>query len=259
MKQNNVMSGWIKTLFLYGVIGFMAYTTWHAVMRATADPLLAGLSLFLFDGGAYAGYRMLVGEAEGAPQRSAAQVVLWTDFLLAAAMVAGALEILPAVAIKYIMLCSAGFNGWALYFYETHKPETLEQMQEQDERDSLVEAARRNRKKLHRESMRQADANIAKEAIQLGALLSLRATSILKYEMRLPMTENEQKAFENDIIDAQALPVPEPIPAQSLGFMDYIKTFFTRRRHTTPQGTASTQDNQSTSSSDQDNSQLPSP
>jgi hypothetical protein len=243
MNRKDVLSGWIKNLFLYGVIGFMAYTTWNAVMLATENVVLASLSLFLFDGGAYAGYRMLVGDAEGAPQRSAAQVVLWADFLLAGAMVAGALEILPPNTIRYVMLVSAVFNGWALYYYETHRPETLEQMQEQDEKDSITEAARNNRKKLHREAMRQADANISRQAIQLGTLLSLRATSQLKFDMRLPMTEDERKAFEDDIIDVQALPAPADMPIQQqLGFVDFLKGLFTRGPRMPLQNTHSQQD-----------------
>src|SRR5687768_1720320 len=120
MYNKIVSSGWIKTAFLLGVLGFMGYTTYHAVYSATSDTVIAWLSLFLFDAGAFASYRMYIGDAEGAPQRTAAKWLLWVDFLLAAAMVAGALEIMPPDAIKYIVFISAGINGAALYFYETH-------------------------------------------------------------------------------------------------------------------------------------------
>jgi hypothetical protein len=256
-QNKNIMSGWVKTLFLYGVIGFMAYTTWHAVYLATNNKILATLSLFLFDGGAYAGYKMLVGDAEGAPQRSAAQIVLWADFALAAAMVAGALEILPANTIKYVMLASAAFNGWALYYYETHQPETIEQMLEQDEADDLAEAARRNRRKLHREAMRQADGNISRQAVQLGTLLSLRATSMLKYEMRLPMTQDEQAVFEGEIIDTNALPAPvETSSAPTMGLLEYLKTFFTQGQRNMRYALPSKQEDHSGSSNDQDDPQI---
>ena len=72
MYNKIVSSGWIKTAFLLGVLGFMGYTTYHAVYSATSDTVIAWLSLFLFDAGAFASYRMYIGDAEGAPQRTAA-------------------------------------------------------------------------------------------------------------------------------------------------------------------------------------------
>jgi hypothetical protein len=243
--NKNVFAGLIKTVFLYGVIGFMGYMTWHAVYNAMGDPWVSWLSLFLFDGGAYSGYKMLTGDAGGQHQRTAAKIILWCDFLLAAAMVAGALDILPTQTIRVVMLLSAGFNGWALYYYETHTPEYMEQAQDQDESDELTEAARRNRKKLHREAVRQADANISRQAIQLGNLLSLRATSMLKYEMRLPMTDAERNAFEGEVIDAETLPAPADVPptaGQVAGLWEAVQTFFTGRRRNTRRATPSTLD-----------------
>jgi hypothetical protein len=247
--MNKVSSNWIKTIFLYGVIGFMGYMTYTAVMMALGNRVVALLSIFLFDGGAYSGYQMYVGNAEGAHQRHAARVILWIDFLLAGFMVAGGLTLLPSHTILYVMLTSAVFNGGVLYYYETHKPETMAQMQEQDEQDLMAEAAAKSRKKLHKEAMRQANVNISKQAIRLGNLMSLRATAQLKYDMRLPMTEQELKAFREDAIDAEVaeLPAPDGMP-QQFGFWEYLKTFFTRKLHTTLQGMLSQPEEPSPSS-----------
>jgi hypothetical protein len=242
--MNKVGSNWIKTIFLYGVIGFMGYMTYSAVILALpGNQLAAVLSIFLFDGGAYAGYKMFTGDAEGAHQRHAARVILWIDFVLAGFMVAGGLTLLPPHSILYVMLISAVFNGGVLYYYETHQPETLSQMQEQDEQDALIIAAARNRKKLHKEALRQADVKISKQAGPLGNLMALRATAQLKYEMRLPMTEQEMKAFKEDVIDAEVaeLPAPADMP-QAFGFWEYLKTFFTQKLRTMLPSTQLSQD-----------------
>lgn len=242
--MNKVSSQWIKAIFMLGVIGFMGYMTYSAVMIATGNRLTAFLSIFLFDGGAYSGYQMYVGNAEGAHQRHAARVILWIDFILAAFMVAGGLTLLPPHSILFVMLASAAFNGGVLYYYETHDPETLEQAQEQDERDALALAATKNRKKLHKEAMRQADNNIMRQASALGALLSLRATAQLKYDMRLPMTETELKAWNEDVIEAEeipaaALPAPAAQPSRA---WDFLSRFFGRGQRTMQHATPSQQD-----------------
>jgi hypothetical protein len=240
--QKDVISGWIKGIFMFGVVGFMAYTTWHAVYNATADKWLATLSLFLFDGGAFSGYRMLVGDAGGSHQRASAQSILWIDFVLAAAMVAGALDLLPANAISVIILLSAGFNGWATYYYHTHDPKTLEQMELQNEDDAKVDAVRTNRKMLFDESMRQARAEISRQSRSLGTLMALRAQAELKNAMHLPMTEDEISAWNENIIDVKALPAPADIPVQTLGFTDFLKGLFTRGQRMPLQNTPSKQD-----------------
>jgi hypothetical protein len=237
--NKKVSSEWIKTIFLYGVIGFMGYVTFSAVMKATGDYILAGLSLFLFDGGAYAGYQMLTGHAEGAHQRTTAKAVLWTDFLLAGFMVAGGLDLIPGLTVRVVMLISAVINGGFLYYYETHSPDTLEDAQEQDEADAQTLAAARNRRKLYKQAIKRADMNIAHQAPALGDLMALRAQAELKNAMRLPMTAKELKAWNEDVIEAEEIPaLPDYAQPQPLGFWELIKGFFTRGQrmpsHVTP-------------------------
>jgi hypothetical protein len=245
MYNKIVSSQWIKSAFLLGVAGMLGYTTWTAVHKATGDPILSWLSLFLFDIGAFCSYRMYVGDAEGAPQRTVAKWLMWLDAGLAAAMAGGALELLPAVSIRYIVWISAGVNLFALYSYETHTPALLLQFQAQDEQDLQAQAAQRNRRELFNHSMRQADANIRRQAPAMGALMALRAQAELKYQMNLPMTQDELAAWNEDVIDAEALPRPAELPAPARGglsFWDFLSRTFGRARHTERPGTPSPQD-----------------
>lgn len=258
MNQKNVYAGWILGIFFLGVAALMAYTTWHAVYNGTQDKVMAWLSLFVFDAGAYAGYMMLIGNAKGAEQRAAAQVVLWVDFALAAAMVGGALDKLPTGAIGYIVWISIAFNLLAVYYYKTHSPETMKQMQAQDEDDAKETFLREQRKILFEESSKQAKLNLQRQARNLGALWAIRTQIDFKRALDMPLEQYEQDVFDKDVIDLKALPVPDtsdmPIQ-QSFGFADLLKSFFTRRQRMPLQNTHSKQDTSLPSDQPQGNPQ----
>jgi hypothetical protein len=239
MNQKSVLSDWIRKIFMAGVLGFMSYNTWHAIAKVQPDEVwMAWLGMFLFDFGAFAGYQMLIGEASGSQQRQTAKTILWGDFILAVGMVAGKLNLLTPAWISYLLLGAAAFNTWALYYYDTHRPEIIERSERQDEEDAQTDAARANRKMLFEESMKQANMTVLRESKPLGALMALRATARLKHGMGLPMTELELSAWNDDVIDAKALPVLDDnaTPVQNLGFGDFLKSFFTRNWRTTQQG-----------------------
>jgi hypothetical protein len=235
-NQSNVYASWALAIFFLGVTALMGYTTWHAVFNATHDPIMSWLSLFVFDAGAFAGYQMVVGNAKGAEQRASAQAILWIDFALAAAMVGGALDKLPTGTIGYVVWVSVAFNALALYYYKTHSLEVMKKMQDQDEEDSKEAFIRLQRKTLFEEASKQAKANLRREARELGALWAFRTQIDFKLGLDMPLNEDERKVFDNDVIDAKALPVPADMPIeQPLGFLELLKGLFTRGLHTPSQ------------------------
>jgi hypothetical protein len=266
--NKSTLSTWIGNAFIYGVLIFMGALTYRGVHAATGDMLISALSIALFDGGAYAGYRLLIGHAQGDEQRTAAQTILVIDFLLACGMVAGGLFLIPSTTVLWIMLGSAVFNGGMGYFYKTHDPEVLQDAKEREIEDAefenhmseLKEHVRRQRE-LYRIAQQQARITLEREGQILGAALAKRATARIKNRMRLVMSDAERKALEADVIEAKAEDVPQlPAPADNY-IPGWVQSFFgwLRGGQRSPQSTEPTTTTASSDSNSDEPPQDPNP
>jgi hypothetical protein len=241
--QRKIVSNGIVDAFVYGIFIFMGYMTWHSIYNVMGDKWMAWLGLLLFDGGAYAGYHMWTGASTSSQQVIAGKAILIADFIMAGGMIAGRLDILNPEQIRYLMLIATVINGAFLYYFKVSSAEVIEHMLEQEQKHEEDDNERKRVRNLHREAARQADAMVERQAIPMGTLMALRAAARLKYRLQLPMTEDEAKAFQGEVIDAESIPVPSlPSPTpMTLGFWDFWKSFFTRNLHTTQQGMQSQQ------------------
>ena len=107
-------------------------------------------------------------------------------------------EIPPALAMAVIygVIGATLANLAAIYIFHVTDPATMEDIE-----TAILEDT------LQAEAMKQAQANIERQAQQLGAILAARATGKLKYRLALPMAENES----TEVINAKAADLtPQP-------------------------------------------------
>jgi hypothetical protein len=223
----------VKFLFMYAVLIFMALLTYRGAYAATGDPLVSLLALALFDGGAYAGYMIYKGHAQGEAQRAAAVTMIVVDFALAVGMIAGTLLLIPHNAVLWILLGAACFNGSALYFYHLNEPDLIQQIKENEiedaEFDEHIQGLKRQvklQRELHRTAAHLAAFDIEKQAPLLAAVLSRRNVAQIKKRMRLALSENERKEIEGEVVDVKAEDLPQ-LPAPAGDYVpEIIKRFF---------------------------------
>ena len=186
-----------KIVFYLFVLAVAAWTASLTLSEMKAilpnDPLTPYFALALFDGGALAWLMAWLGHARGLMQRSISVIMLVLDLagvvLLSAGRLLGGgqtlIDIPPALAqaVIYGVIGATLANLAAIYIFHITDPETMEDIE-----TSILEDTLRD------ESIKQAQANIASQAQQLGAILAARATGKLKYRLNLPMGENESAA-----------------------------------------------------------------
>ena len=215
-------------LFVLAVAGWTASLT-LAEMKAILpnDPLTPYFALALFDGGALAWLMAWIGHARGIMQRSISVIMLVLDLagvvLLSAGRLLGGgqsmIDIPPALAqaVIYGVIGATLANLAAIYAFHITDPETMEEIE-----TSILEDTLRD------ESIKQAQAAIAAQAQQLGAILAARATGKLKYRLNLPMGENESAA----VIDVKSTDITDPQPVKVNPLTRWVMTAARKMKRT---------------------------
>lgn len=208
MKKLSATIG--KIVFYLFVLAVAAWTASLTLAEMKAilpnDPLTPYFALALFDGGALAWLAAWTGHARGLMQRSISVIMLVLDLAGVVLLSAGRLlgggqtmtEIPPALAMAVIygVIGATLANLAAIYIFHVTDPATMEDIE-----TAILEDT------LQAEAMKQAQANIERQAQQLGAILAARATGKLKYRLALPMAENES----TEVINAKAADLtPQP-------------------------------------------------
>lgn len=197
-------------IFVLGVLGWTASLTLAEVKEILpGDPVTHYFALFLFDGGAMVWFLVFIGQARGMMQRAVSLLMLVLDLagvviLSAGRILTGGQELTEVSAdlgalLVYTLIAATIINLIAAYVFHVSHPETLQQIELQT-LDDMIQA----------EALDQARANIENEVQTLAGVLAARATARLKYQLRLPM--NDQEARE--ILTDESAPAPLVIPAQ---------------------------------------------
>jgi hypothetical protein len=188
-------------------------------------------ALALFDGGALAWLSAFIYKAKGMQQRTTALLMTCLDLAGVLLMVAGRiftggqeLTDIPAglgQAVIYGLIGATLLNLAAVYYYHLNEPDTVEAIEAQSLEDELTE-----------EALRQARAQIKREAQALGFTLAARVTANIKYRMRLPMTPAERRQWDAKVIEGkvkdepaeapQYLPAPGQTPAARPAFLAWL-------------------------------------
>lgn len=186
-----------KIVFYLFVLAVAAWTASLTLAEVKAilpnDPLTPYFALALFDGGAIAWLAAWIGHARGMAQRSISVIMLLLDLagivLLSAGRLLGGGQTMTdipqalAQAVIYGVIGATLANLAAIYAFHITDPQTVEDIE-----TAILEDT------LQAEAMKQAQANIEREAQQLGAILAARATGKLKYRLALPMADSEAAA-----------------------------------------------------------------
>ncbi len=208
-----------KLTYVIGKIVFYAFVLVVALFTASltlaevkqilpGDNLTPLFALSLFDGGAIAWLLAFTGHAKGLIQRAISIIMLVVD-LLGVALLSSArlwtggqtLADAPEQIGNYVIWGIVGatlLNLAAIYIFHMTDPDVLEGTETGVLMDTLRD-----------EAMKQAQASIEQQAQQLGAVMAARATGLLKYNLRLPMSTDEAQ----HVIEAQARDVETKQPA----------------------------------------------
>ena len=161
------------------------------------DPIQPYIGLILTDVGALVWLMVFIGRAKGLVQRSIAILMLIVDLagviLLAAGGLLTAGQTLTDVpaqlgdALVWGLIGLTLLNLIAAYVFHLADPATAQEI----EFGVLSD-------KLEKEALNQARRNLEGEAQRLGAVLAARATARLKYDMRLPMNDDETARMLED-------------------------------------------------------------
>lgn len=181
------------------------------------DPLTPFFALALFDGGAVAWLLAWMGHARGLWQRGIALIMLVIDLLGVVLLAAARLftggqtmtetpETLGAVVVWGIIGATL-LNLAALYAFHIADPDVIAAI----ETGVMVDT-------LRDEALTQAKANMAADAQALGAIMAARATAQIKYNLRLPMSDQES-AQVVDGIAVNVTPTPQPAKAKTPGIV----------------------------------------
>lgn len=218
MLKDNPLAAWFAgvgfTLFLLAVLGWTASLT-LGVMEIVlpGNPIIKYFALALFDGGAFVWASVYIFKAKGTPQRGISLLMTVTDMAGVVLMVIGAIYLggqelttIPADLGNALILGTIAAtlaNFCAGYYYHLNDPDTRVKIALQEFNDVVFE-----------ESLRQAHADVKANAREHGAIMALGLMAQFKYDLGLPMTKAEKKALTEDVIDVQAVNVPElPYPA----------------------------------------------
>lgn len=197
-------------IFILAVAGWTASLTLAEVrVILPNDPITPYFALALFDGGALTWLLVFLGHAKGLPQRAISIMLLVLDLAGVVVLSAGrllmggqAMADIPqalGATMVYAVIGATIINLIAIYAFHIADPETMQQIELQT-LDDTIQA----------EAISQARANIESEVQQLAAVLAARATGRLKYQLRLPMTNQEQNEAMND----ERKPAPLVITAE---------------------------------------------
>ncbi len=245
-------------VFVALVIAWTANRTLDAVRSVIPNDSYAPyIALGLFDAGALGWLSAFLGHAKGT-QRTIAFWMTWASLAGIALMVAGALGLIDAEAIKLTLTGATVCNVFAAYAYHITSPANKEQIETQNLEDTL-----------EAEALQIARADIERQAKQLGRLMANRVTARIKYRLTLPMTEAERKEWKANTVegevkdieaDSPALPGPQAAPMTFTAWLKAIPFFGRGRRPQAPQSenepiTTSTSNGSGSEESTEDNSQ----
>jgi hypothetical protein len=161
------------------------------------DPIKPYIGLILTDIGALCWLLVFIGQAKGLGQRGVSIIMFVID--LAGVMLLSAYHLLnsgqtlaeiPAelgTAVIWGVIGLTLVNLLAAYVYHLMEPETWKSI----EFGVLTD-------RIQGEALKQAQRNIEAEAYKLGAIISARATADLKYQLRLPLNDNETTVLSQD-------------------------------------------------------------
>ena len=217
-NKENPLAGWFAgtffLLFLLGVLIWTASLTLGVIdIVLPRNPIFKYFALTLFDGGALTWAAVYIHKAKGTPQRGVALLMTGLDLLGVVLMVIGAVYLsgqqltsVPAgvggAMVNGVILATIA-NLIAGYYYHLNDPDSRIKIALQNFNDMVFE-----------ESIRQAQADVKANARKHGAIMALGLIAQYKYDLGLPMTKAEKAALSEDVIDVQAIEVPElPYPA----------------------------------------------
>lgn len=221
------------------IVFFISVVLWTASLTLEVmsyvlpnNPVVKYFALAIYDIGALVWLGLYTYQAKGTPQRGISLLLFMVDFAGVVLMTAGGVylggQTLASVpvwmggAIVNAVIFSTLANVGGAYYYHLSNPGTREAIQAQELEDHLTA-----------EAMRQARANVQREARQLGAIMARRATARIKYRLALPMSQDERaewdgETIEGQVIEPQALPAPagDDVP----GWVRGVLRFFGRGR-----------------------------
>lgn len=228
-RINRWLASAVALLFGVSVIGYTIKLTYDVMVTLFPnDPILRYVAIALYDGGVIAWLLTYIARAKGTPQRGISLLMTVLDFLGVVAMVIAGIYMggqtlanIPAWVgglIVVTTIIASTVNAGAIYYYHAHEPDVMEQIQAQELEDSLSE-----------EALLQARHHVEMRAQALGAIMANRVTARLKYRMRLPMTEQEVREWQSEVVDAQAYDVQALPYHKEPGFWEYLRNFLSRK------------------------------
>jgi hypothetical protein len=218
MTQENPLAKWFAgaffMLFLAGVLLWTASLTLGVIdIVLPNNPTVKYFALALFDGGALTWAGVYIYKAKGTPQRGISLLMTAIDLLGVCAMVIGAVYLggqnlttvpqgIGSAMVNGVIAVTVA-NLLAGYYYHLNDPDSRIKIALQNFNDLVFE-----------ESLRQAHADVKANARKHGAIMALGLMAQFKYDLGLPMSKAEKAALTEDVIDVQAVDVPElPYPA----------------------------------------------
>lgn len=215
-KPENPLANWFAGIFfMFFLVGVLLWTT--SLTLGVIEIVLPGnaivkyFAVALFDGGALTWAGVYIYKAKGTPQRGIALLMTALDLLGVVLMVIGAVYLggqtltnIPAsiggLMVNGVIVATIG-NLLAGYYYHLNDPDSRVKIALQSFNDMVFE-----------ESLRQAHADVKANARKHGAIMALGLVAQYKYDLGLPMTKAEKAALSEDVIDVQAIDIPE-LPA----------------------------------------------
>jgi len=218
MTADNPLARWFVgvffMLFLLGVLVWTASLTLGVIdIVLPNNPFMKYFALTLFDGGAFVWAGVYIYKARGTPQRGISLFMTALDLLGVILMTIGAVylggqtlttipEGLGGAMVNGVIAATIA-NLIAGYYFHLNDPDSRIKIALQNFNDMVFE-----------ESLRQAHADVKANARRHGAIMALGLMAQFKYDLGLPMTKAEKAALTEDVIDVQAVDVPElPSPA----------------------------------------------
>lgn len=218
MTQENPLAKWFAgiffLLFLVGVLFWTASLTLGVIdIVLPNNPTVKYFALVLFDGGAVTWASVYIYKAKGTPQRGISLLMVGFDLLGVVLMVIGAVYLggqnlttipqgIGSAMVNGVIVATVA-NLIAGYYFHLNDPDSRIKIALQNFNDMVFE-----------ESLRQAQADVKANARKHGAIMALGLIAQFKYDLGLPMTKAEKAALTEDVIDVQAVEIPElPYPA----------------------------------------------
>ncbi len=216
MTQENPLAKWFIgfafLVFLVGVFFWTASLTLDVIdIVLPSNPIVKYFAVALFDGGAFTWAGVYVYKAKGTPQRGISLLMTMSDLCGVILMVIGAVylggQTLTSVPASIGGLMVNGVIGATIgnllagYYYHLNDPDNRVKIALQNFNDMIFE-----------ESLRQAETEVKANARKHGAVMALGLMAQFKYDLGLPMSKAEKAALTEDVIDVQAVEVPE-LPA----------------------------------------------